>query len=84
MKLKMDKIDGHLRTMLRKVIWKPWKTPQKRAWGLRKLGVDSELARRTSIVATAMNGLPDVLVLLVPYPKPCLHVEDWLAAWITI
>ena len=48
MKLKMDKIDEHLRTMLRKVIWKQWKTPQKRAWGLRKLGVDSELARLTS------------------------------------
>jgi group II intron reverse transcriptase/maturase len=48
MKLKMDKIDEHLRTMLRKVIWKQWKTPQKRAWGLRKLGVDSALARRTS------------------------------------
>ena len=48
MKLKMEKIDEHLRTMLRKVIWKQWKTPQKRAWGLRKLGVDSELARLTS------------------------------------
>ena len=48
MKLKMDKIDEHLRTMLRKVIWKQWKTPQKRAWGLRKLGVDFELARLTS------------------------------------
>ena len=48
MKLKMEKIDEHLRTMLRKVIWKQWKTPQKRAWGLRKLGVDSELAKLTS------------------------------------
>ena len=48
MKLKMEKIDEHLRTMLRKVIWKQWKTPQKRAWGLRKLGVDSDLARLTS------------------------------------
>ena len=48
MKLKMEKIDEHLRTMLRKIIWKQWKTPQKRAWGLRKLGVDSDLARLTS------------------------------------
>ena len=48
MKLKMEKIDEHLRTMLRKVIWKQWKTPQKRAWGLRKLGVDPELAKLTS------------------------------------
>ena len=48
MKLKMEKIDEHLRTMLRKVIWKQWKTPKKRAWGLRKLGIDSDLAKYTS------------------------------------
>ena len=48
MKGKMEKIDEHLRTMLRKVIWKQWKTPQKRAWGLRKLGIDSDLAKLTS------------------------------------
>lgn len=30
MKDKMEKIDAHLRTMLRKVIWKQWKTPQER------------------------------------------------------
>ncbi len=48
MKLKMERIDEHLRTMLRKVIWKQWKTPKKRAWGLRKLGVESDLAKCTS------------------------------------
>lgn len=48
MKLKLEKIDEHLRTMLRKVIWKQWKTPQRRAWGLRKLGIESDLARCTS------------------------------------
>lgn len=48
MKGKMEKIDEHLRTMLRKVIWKQWKTPQKRAWGLRKLGVANDLAKLTS------------------------------------
>ncbi len=48
MKGKMEKIDEHLRTMLRKVIWKQWKTPQKRAWGLRKLGIDNDLAKVTS------------------------------------
>ena len=44
----MEKIDEHLRTMLRKVIWKQWKTPRKRAWGLRKLGIDNDLAKQTS------------------------------------
>ena len=48
MKNKMEKIDEHLRTMLRKVIWKQWKTPKKRAWGLRKLGIANELAKLTS------------------------------------
>lgn len=48
MKTKMEKIDAHLRTMLRKVIWKQWKTPGKRAWGLRKLGINDDLAKLTS------------------------------------
>ena len=48
MKGKMEKIDEHLRTMLRKVIWKQWRTPHKRAWGLRKLGIDNDLAKLTS------------------------------------
>ena len=48
MKIKMAGIDAHLRTMIRKVIWKQWKTPRKRAWGLRKLGIDNELAKTTS------------------------------------
>ena len=48
MKGRMDKIDEHLRTMLRKVIWKQWKTPRKRAWGLRKLGINNDLAKLTS------------------------------------
>ena len=48
MKGKMAGIDEHLRTMLRKVIWKQWKTPHKRAWGLRKLGICNDLAKLTS------------------------------------
>jgi group II intron reverse transcriptase/maturase len=48
MKKKMETIDEHIRTMLRKVIWKQWKTPQKRAWGLLKLGIDNDLAKLTS------------------------------------
>ena len=49
MKKKMEKIDEHPRTMLRVVIWKQWKTPKKRAWGLRKLGISDDLAKRTSV-----------------------------------
>ena len=48
MKGKLEDIDAHVRTMLRKVIWKQWKTPKKRAWGLRKLNIDNDLAKVTS------------------------------------
>lgn len=50
MKKKIAVIDEHLRTMLRKVIWKQWKTPQRRAWGLRKHGVNNDLAKSTSYI----------------------------------
>lgn len=50
MKRKMEEIDAHLRTRLRVIIWKQWKKPSKRAWGLHKLGIPEELAKRTSYV----------------------------------
>ena len=48
MKSKMAETDEHLRTMIRMVIWKQWKVPSRREWGLKKLGVDKDLARLTS------------------------------------
>ena len=48
MKHKLQTIDEHLRTMVRVVIWKQWKVPSKREWGLRKLGIDKDLARLTA------------------------------------
>jgi len=39
MKNQMKSIDEHLRTMMRIIIWKQWKVPSKREWGLKKLGV---------------------------------------------
>ena len=50
MKRRMEDIDAHLRTRLRVIIWKQWKNPSKRAWGLRKLGIPEDLARCTSYV----------------------------------
>ena len=41
-------IDPHLRTMLRIIIWKQWKKPSKREWGLKKLGIDKGLAKTTA------------------------------------
>ena len=48
MKTAMAEIDAHLRTRLRVVIWKQWKVPSKRQWGLQKLGVGKDLARVTA------------------------------------
>jgi RNA-directed DNA polymerase len=47
MKQNMKRIDKHLRTRLRIVIWKQWKTSQKRMWGLRKLGAPEWMARQS-------------------------------------
>lgn len=50
MKKVISEIDAHLRTRLRVIIWKQWKVPSKRQWGLQKLGVGKDLARLTSYV----------------------------------
>ena len=48
MKTAMNDIDAHLRTRLRVIIWKQWKVPSKRQWGLQKLGIGKDLARVTA------------------------------------
>ena len=48
MKTVMNDVDAHLRTRLRVIIWKQWKVPKKRQWGLQKLGIGKDLARQTS------------------------------------
>lgn len=47
MKYQMMKIDEHLRTRIRVVVWKQWKTNQKRYWGLRKLGAPEWMAKQS-------------------------------------
>ena len=48
MKNKLHKIDEHLRTMIRVIIWKQWKTAKKREWGLLKLGVEKWIAHKVA------------------------------------
>ena len=48
MKTAMNNIDAHLRTRLRVIIWKQWKVPKKRQWGLQKQGIGKDLAKQTS------------------------------------
>lgn len=48
MKKHLKQIDEHLRTRMRIVIWKQWKTSQKRYWGLRKLGAPEWMAKQST------------------------------------
>ena len=48
MKFAMQTTDEHLRTMMRIIIWKQWKIPSKREWGLKKLGIPAWRAKQTS------------------------------------
>ena len=48
MKQKLKEIDERLRTRMRIVIWKQWKTGEKRYWGLRKLGAPEWMARQSA------------------------------------
>ena len=62
MKSAMQKVDEHLRTQLRIIIWKQWKTSSKRCWGLRKLGVEEWRARKAACFRGYMKAvqLPQV------------------------
>jgi len=59
MKGNMTKIDEHLRTRMRIVIWKQWKTGQKRMWGLRKLGAPEWMARQSAGFADHYQAVGD-------------------------
>ena len=47
MKNTLKRIDEHLRTRMRIIIWKQWKTREKRLWGLRKLGAPIWMAKQS-------------------------------------
>ena len=47
MKTVLTRIDEHLRTRMRIVIWKQWKKSPKRYWGLRRLGAPEWMARQS-------------------------------------
>ncbi len=48
MKTVMTRIDAHLRTRLRVILWKQWKVPQARRKWLIRLGIDYDKAKQTS------------------------------------
>jgi len=50
MKTKVKEIDAHLRTMIRIIYWKQWKTGKKRYGELKKLGAENWMARMTASI----------------------------------
>lgn len=50
MRTTIQKIDEHLRVQMIVIIWKQWKVPSKREWGLKKLGVKDWIAHETSYI----------------------------------
>ena len=62
MKTNMARIDEHLRVMMRVIIWKQWKVPKTREWGLKKLGVKPWLAHEVSYIRGYMKAtrLPQI------------------------
>lgn len=55
MKSHISQIDKHLRVMMRVIIWKQWKVPKKREWGLKKLGIKPWQAHMLSYVKGYMK-----------------------------
>lgn len=72
MKTRLTEIDAHLRTRLRVIIWKHWKKPGKRAWGLRKLGVPAALAHKTSVCGDRYQWMVTRTVILRAISKDVL------------
>ena len=57
MKSKLEGIDKHLRLQMRIIIWKQWKVPKKREWGLKKLGVKPWIAHEQSYIKGYMKAV---------------------------
>ena len=55
MKNVMRSIDEHLRVQMIVIIWKQWKVPSKREWGLRRLGVKGWIAHEMSYIKGYMK-----------------------------
>ena len=55
MKTAITRIEEHLMVQMRVIIWKQWKVPKKREWGLKKLGVKPWIAHEQSYIKGYMN-----------------------------
>ena len=81
MKTLMKDMDSWLRVRIRMCIWKQWKTPQRREWGLRKLGMNAFWAHvnarsRKGTMAIAKGALQSVLNNNILKRKGLLSLAD--------
>ena len=53
----ITRIDKHLMVQMRVIIWKQWKVPKKREWGLKKLGVKPWIAHEQSHIKGYMKAV---------------------------
>lgn len=69
MKIWMNKIGSNLRMRIRMCIWKQWKTPQRREWGLCKLGLirwrAHELANSRKGIYVCAMGTQGVITISI-------------------
>ena len=79
MKSLMESIDGWLRTRIRICIWKQWKTPQRRRWGLRKLGVPKEKAYTWSYSRKGYARVASSPIMAQTVTKPILAKKGLLS-----
>ena len=57
MKAAITRIDEHLMVQMRVIIWKQWKVPKKREWGLKKLGVQPWIAHELAHIKGYMKAV---------------------------
>ena len=70
MKKTIQEIDGHLRTRIRTIIWKQWKTTINRQKGLQKLGIEETLAHN---IANTRKGYQ--LICKTDWLKFAINIE---------
>ena len=81
MKKLVKDMDGWLRVRIRMCIWKQWKTPKRRRWGMRKLGLPDWLAYKQSYsrkgcMANAQGTLRPIITKAVLQKKGLLSLAD--------
>lgn len=79
MKQKLKEIDCNIRFRLRMCIWKLWKTPQRRRWGLRKLGICADTAYAWSYCRKSYARVASSPIMTMTVTQPILKRKGLLS-----